>query len=291
MLKRQGLIGAWHDRRIVAGEDVDGSISTKLEEAEVILLLVSADFLASDYCWGIEVRRAMERHDANEATVIPVILRPCDWKPAPFGKILATPTDARPVTAWADRDDAFLNVVTSIRAALMERASRAATSRPIPEPVPTSAAPRSTQVRSSNLAISKRFTEADKDDFRVRAFEHTAQVFEGSLTALAQRHPEIEARFRKIDANRFTAAVYRNGRKEAACTIWTGGGHFSEGINFHSSDSGETNTMNGSLQVAVGDRNLHLTGGMFTGGQDTKLSIEQGAEHLWTKFLEPLQRV
>src|SRR5688500_16580070 len=77
MLKREGLIEAWHDRRIPAGSHLDDAISSKLEEAEVILLLASPDFLASEYCWGTEVRRAMERHEAGEAVVIPVVLRPC----------------------------------------------------------------------------------------------------------------------------------------------------------------------------------------------------------------------
>ena len=118
MLKRQGLIDAWHDRRILAGDEIDKSIDAHLEKADIILLLVSADFLASAYCYDIEVRRAIERHDEASAQVIPVILRPCDWTTAPFGKLLAAPKDGKPVTQWQDRDDAFLNVVRLIKQAL-----------------------------------------------------------------------------------------------------------------------------------------------------------------------------
>lgn len=100
MLKRQEVIETWHDRRIGAGAEIDQSISEHVENDDVILLLVSPDFLASDYCYDKEMQRAMQRHDAGSAVVIPVILRACEWHGAPFGKLLATPTDGRPVTQW-----------------------------------------------------------------------------------------------------------------------------------------------------------------------------------------------
>ncbi len=80
-------IRVWHDRQIGAGEDWRGAIDERLEAAQVVLLLVSSDFLASRYCWDVEMKRALERHHARQAQVIPVILRPCDWSPAPFARI------------------------------------------------------------------------------------------------------------------------------------------------------------------------------------------------------------
>ena len=96
-LLRQGVITTWHDRRIPPGEDLHGQIDDHLNTADVVLLLVSADFLASDYCYDIEMNRAMERHERGEARTIPVILRPCDWHGAPFGKLMAVPPDGKPV--------------------------------------------------------------------------------------------------------------------------------------------------------------------------------------------------
>ncbi|WP_437971620.1 AAA family ATPase [Sorangium sp. So ce260] len=115
LLKREGLLQSWHDRRIGAGAEWAGQIDKNLDEAEMILLLVSADFLASDYCFDIEVKRALAHHDAGQACVIPVILRKTDWQSAPFAKLLALPKDARPVTLWHDRDDAWTDVVLGIR--------------------------------------------------------------------------------------------------------------------------------------------------------------------------------
>lgn len=93
MLKRQGIIETWHDRRIAAGESIDNAIDAHIESDDIILLLVSADFLASDYCYDVEMTRALERHAAGDAIVIPVILRACDWHHAPFGKLNAVPRD------------------------------------------------------------------------------------------------------------------------------------------------------------------------------------------------------
>ena len=117
-LQRQGVIERWHDRQITAGSEWEGQIDEHMETADIILLLVSPSFLASNYCNDVEVAQAMKRHEAREAVVIPVILRPCDWKGTPFSKLQVVPKDAKPVVKWAIRDDAFLNIVEGIKAAI-----------------------------------------------------------------------------------------------------------------------------------------------------------------------------
>jgi TIR domain/inactive STAND len=118
MLKREGLVEDWYDRQIIAGAEWAAEIDERLNAAHVILLLVSADFIASDYCYGIEMGRALERHRAGEACVIPVILRAVDWGGAPFGALQALPTGARAVTSWPNRDEAFADITRGIRAAV-----------------------------------------------------------------------------------------------------------------------------------------------------------------------------
>jgi tetratricopeptide (TPR) repeat protein len=115
LLKRQEIISGWNDRDIEAGEEWAGQISEHLEAAGIILLLVSADFIASDYCYDIELKRAIERHKAKEARVIPIILRPCDWQTTSFAKLQALPQNGHPVTSWQNRDEAFLDIATGIR--------------------------------------------------------------------------------------------------------------------------------------------------------------------------------
>ena len=122
LLQQQGLIRPWHDREISAGSLWDKEINAHLKSARILLLLVSPDFIASDYCYGIEMQEALKRHIAGEARVIPIILRHCDWESAPFGKIQALPRDGKPVRAWSDRDAAFTDIAKSIRKVVEELA-------------------------------------------------------------------------------------------------------------------------------------------------------------------------
>lgn len=114
LLRRQGLIKEWYDRQIDAGEEWREAIDEHLEVADIILLLVSVDFINSDYCFDKEMGRALERHDAGEAVVIPIIVRPVNWTGAPFGRLQALPKNGKPVTVWDNRDSAWVNVAEGI---------------------------------------------------------------------------------------------------------------------------------------------------------------------------------
>lgn len=120
ILKRQGVISEWHDRKISGGTEWESEIDQQLQSASIILLLVSSDFLASDYCYGKELKIAMERHESGQARVIPIIIRSVDWNQAPFGKLQALPKDAKPVKSWSDVDEAFTNIAQGIRTAIDE---------------------------------------------------------------------------------------------------------------------------------------------------------------------------
>jgi hypothetical protein len=117
-LRHQGKIVAWHDRAIEAGEEWEAQIKGKLESARIILLLISPPFMASKYCYDIEMQRAIARHNEGTARVIPIIIRPSDWQDSPFSKLQVLPKDALPVTQWSDRDAAFLDVVKGVRSAV-----------------------------------------------------------------------------------------------------------------------------------------------------------------------------
>lgn len=117
-LQRQGMIDISHDRDISAGAEWEREIDKHLNTSEIILLLISSDFMDSDYCYSIEMKRALERHERGEACVIPIILRPVYWKDALFSKLQALPKDGKPVTTWANEDEAFLNVAEGIHQAV-----------------------------------------------------------------------------------------------------------------------------------------------------------------------------
>lgn len=120
VLRHNALISEWHDRKISAGTEWENEIDSHLNLADLILLLVSPDFVASRYCYSIEMTRALERHAAGEARVIPIVVRSVVWKGAPFGKLQALPTDAKAVDRWPNPDHAFENVATGIAKAVEE---------------------------------------------------------------------------------------------------------------------------------------------------------------------------
>lgn len=174
ILKRQGMITTWHDREISAGTEWAGAIDAHMNSAQVILLLISADFLASDYCWDIEVKRAIERHEEGEARVIPVILRPVDyWQEAPFGKLQAFPTNGKPVTTWANRDEAFANVAQAIRKAVQELAN--ITPQPTSAPVSVSVVAKESMglTPTQRRRLEEKLKELqEQDDFLNQKIQH-----------------------------------------------------------------------------------------------------------------------
>jgi hypothetical protein len=123
LLQRQGLVEVWTDSEITAGQEWSEAIDNQLNSADIILLMVSSNFLASEFCWGVEMSRALERHAAGSAVVIPVLLRPCLWDDAPFAKLQAVPRDAKPISMHRNTDEAWVDVALEIRTAV-ERVGR-----------------------------------------------------------------------------------------------------------------------------------------------------------------------
>ncbi len=108
----------WYDGEIEAGKEWVQEINQHLSEAQIILLLISQDFMASEYCYDIEMQKALQRHDTGEAHVIPIILRPAMWENSPIGKLQALPTGAKPIIMWPNREIAFLDVAKGIQKAI-----------------------------------------------------------------------------------------------------------------------------------------------------------------------------
>lgn len=120
LLERQEVIKAWYDRDITAGGEWKSEIEKQLNSAQIILLLISSDFLNSDFCWSVELEMAMQRHKAKEARVIPILLREVDWHNAPFGSLQPLPQNKEPVTNWDNRDQAFTNIAKGIKKVVQE---------------------------------------------------------------------------------------------------------------------------------------------------------------------------
>ena len=240
------------------------------------------------------MERALQRHTAGQARVIPVILRPCDWKSAPFSVCLALPKDGRAVVEWPDEDAAFLNVVEGIRAALPNE--RRAAPPPAATRDPVALAPAATPVRSSNMRVRKRFSDADRYRFAREGFEYLNKFFAGSVAELIRRHPEMEGTVTAIDADHFHAVIFSKGSSASEChvriRVQTRGGR-SE-ITFAWGEDRNGSSYNESLSVDADEQSLHFQpiGMQSRGeiGQRSRLSREGAAEFYWSLFMEPLQR-
>jgi hypothetical protein len=114
VLKRSSRVQVWSDREIASGEAWDATIMSELQHADIILLLISVDFIASDFIWDKELSVAMDRHRAGSARVVPIILRRCDWASLPYAELQALPHRATPVSEYADRDVAYTEIAQAI---------------------------------------------------------------------------------------------------------------------------------------------------------------------------------
>jgi hypothetical protein len=293
LLKRQGVISSWHDRRITAGTDLDRAIGIELEDAGIILLLVSASFLASDYCYDEEMKRALAKHDEGTAVVIPVILHPCDWQSSPFGRLRATPTDGKPVSMYTNINEGLAIVAKDIRATAEKlRSSEGQQAIREEPPNPTGSEPRGD--RSSNLRIKRKFDDHERDEFLQTSYEYIARYFEGSLDELAKRHPQIKTRFARVSSSRFTASIYDRGERVAQCSVWYGEHSFtSMGIGYSASADMRGSSFNELLSVVDDGFSLQLkSSGMQSmgGGSENRLSQQGAAEVFWSLLIRPLQQ-
>ncbi|EQC0636636.1 toll/interleukin-1 receptor domain-containing protein [Salmonella enterica] len=299
-LKRMGKITTWHDRCIIPGQEFENQIDLYFSQADIILLLISSDFIVSDYCYQVEMTNALERHNRGEAVVIPVILRECDWHQLPFGRIMAATIDGKPITKFASHDDGYFQVAGAVSRAIANleakkphqatQISSPVSANPTFQAIETVFAP-----RSSNLSLPKRFTDLDKDRACRDGFEYVARYFEGSLAELKKRHAGLEVDFHKRDADAFTCAIYMGGSKVGQCAIWRNSGrNMGMGDIGYSQDGTIGNTYNESLTI---DNNGQILGfrplmGVFGAGssREALLTNEGMAEHLWDMFFEPIKQ-
>ncbi len=301
ILKRQGVINAWHDRQITAGSDFVSAISDELEHADIVLLLISPYFLASDYCYEVEMQRAMERHHAGQTRVIPVILHPCDWQLSEFQGLQAVPTDGNAISKFPNQHDAFWEVSKAIRnvAAELGQSSEAQSTPAAVKDVEAVGTTDAVSIidapRSSNLRVKRSFTERDIDKFQQETFEYISNFFEQSMSELSRRNPEVECDFRRVDANHFTAIIYIHGKSVSECKIWSGGrGSMFSGICYSSSISSDDNSMNDSMSVNTDGYSLYFHplgfSRIMTQGLSAENLTQQGAaEYYWTMLMRPVQ--
>ena len=184
-LRRKGKIVEWHDRRIEPGTDWDDEISNQLDTANLVLLLLSPDFLASDYCFGVEVERCLARLKGGSLRVIPVLLRPCLWEDSPFSEMQIIPRNAKPLSSAASPEEAWKEVALEI-------------SKLVSEPPPSVSPTSSTNTASAgNLADSSLNLMRAQVRSYARLYERTRQRMDPG-SERTQRMAEVFHRMRAM---------------------------------------------------------------------------------------------
>jgi hypothetical protein len=181
-LRHQQKIVEWHDREIKPGADWETEISAQLESAHLILLLVSADFLASEYCFGVEVEKALTRLKRGEVKVVPVLLKPCLWEESRFSELQIIPRDAKAITSWASAEEAFKDVANEIRKLVAE---------PPPSPSEPSAEHREAHRFDSSLDLVRG---------QVRSYAHLYERTRQRMQPSNERTHRMEQIFEKMRA-------------------------------------------------------------------------------------------
>lgn len=284
MLRREGLIEAWFDREILAGDNIDAEIKNNLATSDFFIALVSPDFIASDYCYEKEMKEAIGRHDEGTIRVIPVIAEPCDWTPSPLGKLKALPKDGQPISTWANENVAYLDVATQLRRLLSATETKAAAST---RPATTEVAPRAPR----GYRVKKEFDTIDKEDFRKKTFETIAEYFQKSIHELNEVGDPIRARFEMMGDGAFTCTVLNKGMGarsgEAHITVHAHSQNMFKEISYHFGQRTAANTANGHIRVEANEYAMHLRLDSFGFGVDRKkeLTPDEAAEELWKEFI------
>lgn len=299
MLKRKGLISTWHDRKILAGDEFESEIDENLEDADVILLLISPYFLDSNYCFDIELQRALERHEDGEARVIPIILEHCYWQVAEFSKLQALPEDGRPVTDFANQHKAFTEITKGIKKAVKETQNKSTKTESRQSEFPeenTSSVKRTDPQRSSNLRVRKTFTDKEKDDFLIDSFEYIYKFFKNSLEELEDRRSFIDSNIERINSQTFIVKVYKEEKLVNECKIWRGGDLGSSQAIKYSNSINNRNSFNMMFTVEDDGYTQYLKSSglnratFFDFGEEKELSKKGASEQMWAMLIEPLQR-
>ncbi len=281
-LTRGGHIETWYDRDILAGSDLNAEIERELEAADLFLLLVSPDFIASDYCVEREMARALERHAVGKARVVPIILEECDWKAmGELRQLKAVPTDGKAISEWASANTAYLNVVQELRRIIEAEGLTAAAARAAPE----QAAMRPSLPR---YRAKRQFDQIDRGDFRDAAFVTIKDYFRRAALEI-DSIDGLRSRFVDRGATSFGATVVNGGHRNgtAHITVHCRNSQVALGDIYYSfSENAGANTANGGFNVSADDYEQFLIQTMNTFAKaDERLTPERAAEVLWNEFI------
>jgi hypothetical protein len=299
MLKREGLISTWHDRKILAGDEFKSDIDENLEDSNIILLLVSPYFIESDYCFDIEMKRALVRHEKGEARVIPIILEHCDWHSAPFGKLEALPQNGQPITEYPNQHKAFTEIARGIREVIEANQSNSPKQQPtqtVVGNIENSTVETKDPQRSSNLRVKKSFSDKERDDFLNNSFEYIHKFFKNSLEELRDRNKSIDFNIERIDSQTFTVKIYKEEKTVNECRIWKDSDFGNTQTIKYANSTSSRNSFNMMFTINDDGYTQYLESSglnilpLYNSPDENNLNEKGTSEQMWAMLIKPLQQ-
>ena len=286
-LRSEGLIDAWFDRQILAGGNIDAEVDEALEYCDVFLMLVSPDFLASNYCVNIEMKRALERHDYDGAPVIPIIVEPCDWTSS-LGKFKALPRDGKPISEWMNQNSAYLDIVKELRRIIETRKDTVSGT----ERTPFSGGTLDTSPMAPSYRIQKDFDEIDRSEFREIAFTTIRDYFQKQIDII-NTIDDLRGRFVSYGSSSFGCTIVNRARMRdhgtAHITVHCGNSGISLGdIYYAFSEDADSHSANGFFHIESDNYKMYLRGMMGFSNDQRQLTPKNAAERLWTEFIQQI---
>lgn len=287
VLRREGLISDFIDRDILAGENLDQSISDAMVQAQLFIAILSPDYFASDYCVNKEMASALDRQREGTMKVVSVVVEDCEWRKSPLSEFKVVPKDGRAVSRWTNENSAYFDVTTEIRR-VCEASQTPGQLEPEQQPIAQSSQGSASRAK---YRTKRSFDEIDVISFREKAFETIRLYFEEAMAEIAQVEG-IRGFFRVLDGYRFTCTLLNEqyGRGLASITVRMSGGRhrFGGDISWCWEENAPDNTSHGHFSVGSTEYDQYLEGGDFSnfGRAGEQLSPDAAAEVLWTQFIE-----
>lgn len=279
-LRREGSIEAWYDREITAGGKLHDEIARELGEADIFIAALSPDFIASSYCYDVELQEALRREVEGGLVVVPIVFEPCDWLSTPLSNFKALPDEGKPVSEFANENVALLAITGELRRILLK--SEKPSQRPVGEEQISASA-------ASRYRIKKDFDRIDKRDFINKSFDEIRNFFKNSVIEI-NSVPELEADFLEKDKDSFSCTIINRGLGRAFETVTVRrGGVFGE-IDLVYGDRAPMNTSHGGFTVQSDDYEMFFSGGnfRFDGNGEKKLSALNVAQSIWDELLRKI---
>ena len=280
---REGVFQGWYDREIDAGAAIDEEVSQELELADIYVALVSPDFINSNYCYNIELQRALERQKGGSMVVVPVIIEACDWQSTPLGKLKALPKDGKAIAEWTNENVAFLDVIKALRKLQNSVVSPFETKSE--RPLTQSIAKPQAGISPGKFRIKKKFGQIDKEAFKTDAFNAIKDYFKRSIEEL-NGIDGIQAKY--VDQGMTTfGCIVENQNYSSTKTIWITSSSAMGDISIRYGADPSSSSSNGMFVINHNEYELYFDSLMFHFYEEKKhLDANAVAELIWNDLLK-----